>query len=55
MCRDTGCVNHKQYDHTKSSHYKKVGLDLDVEFGTGELEGSVNEDTVFVGGIEVDD
>lgn len=29
-CRDSGCVNHKQYDSSESSTYKKVGLTLDV-------------------------
>jgi hypothetical protein len=25
-----------------------------VEFGTGELKGEVNEDSVFIGGLQVD-
>lgn len=38
-CSDAGCVNHKQYDSSSSPNYKKNGLNLDVQFGTGELIG----------------
>jgi cathepsin D len=54
MCSDPGCNNHKKYDHRGQKNFKKIGLDLDVEFGTGELEGEINEDTVYMGGVEVD-
>ena len=30
-----------------------MGLELDVQFGTGELQGEINEDTVYFGGIEI--
>lgn len=53
-CTDVGCVNHKQYDGTKSSTYKHLGYDLDVEFGTGELIGEINADDVYVGGVKID-
>lgn len=53
-CEDVGCKNHKQYDGSLSDTYKHVGLNLDVEFGTGELQGEVNQDTVFMGPVQVD-
>ena len=53
-CHDVGCLNHKQYDGTKSSTYKHLGYDLDVEFGTGELIGEINADDVYVGGVKID-
>jgi cathepsin D len=37
QCKDDGCVNHKQYNGANSANYKKLGLELDVQFGTGEL------------------
>lgn len=37
QCVDEGCTNHKQYDNKKSKSFERVGLELDVEFGTGEL------------------
>lgn len=52
-CSDPGCKNHKQYDSSKSPTYESVGLDLDVQFGTGELIGEFAKDTVFFGDVEV--
>lgn len=53
-CHDVGCINHKQYDGSKSSTFKHLGYDLDVEFGTGELIGEINADDVYVGGVRID-
>ena len=52
-CHDRGCVAHKQYDSAKSKTYKKIGFDLDVQFGTGSLSGEFGSDTVYINGIEV--
>jgi cathepsin D len=52
-CADAGCKSHKQYNSRESESFKQVGFALDVMFGTGELSGEVNSDTVWVGGIEV--
>jgi cathepsin D len=52
-CNDPGCLNHKRYDSSNSPTYNRMGLELDVEFGTGELEGEINQDTVYFGGVEV--
>ncbi len=52
-CHDEGCLNHKQYDYTLSQNYKKIGFKLDVQFGTGQLSGVINEDSVYFGGVEV--
>ena len=52
-CQDQGCKDHKQYNSRDSKTFQKVGYSLDVMFGTGELSGEVNSDTVWVGGIEV--
>ena len=46
-------MNHKQYDGSKFSTHKDVGADLDVEFGTGELQGLINADDVYLGGVQV--
>lgn len=32
-----------------------MGLSLDVEFGTGALSGEINSDTVYFGGVPVED
>ena len=52
-CQDEGCLSHKQYDYTLSQKYKKIGFKLDVQFGTGQLSGVINEDSVFFGGVEI--
>lgn len=52
-CNDEGCLAHKQYDYSNSKKFKKVGFKLDVQFGTGQLSGMINEDSVFFGGVEV--
>lgn len=33
--------------------YKKLGYELEVEFGTGALKGEINEDTIFFGDVEI--
>lgn len=54
-CDDIGCKNHHQYNAKNSKNFKKLGFGLEVEFGTGGLTGEINEDTVFLGGISIED
>ena len=39
---------HDQYNHDKSSTYKKNGTKFAIEYGTGELSGFVSRDTITV-------
>ena len=41
------------YDHKASETFSKLGLELEVEFGTGSVEGVINQDTVSVGELQV--
>ena len=43
------------YNHQASGTFSEVGLELEVEFGTGSVEGVINQDTVSVGNIKVRD
>jgi cathepsin D len=52
-CSNEGCRQHKQYDAEASPTHQHIGYALDVMFGTGELNGEVNQDNVFVGDLEV--
>jgi len=52
-CNDAGCKNHKQCDGSKFKTYKEIGDDLDVQFGTGELQGLINADEVYLGNVQV--
>ncbi|CAG9320123.1 NAPSA_5 [Blepharisma stoltei] len=53
MCRDYSCQSHATYDHNKSLDYRELGYFINVEFGTGEIKGEINEDTVYIAGIEI--
>lgn len=50
-CEEEGCRRHKQYKHEESSTFLGLNQDLDVEFGSGELKGLVNADTVYLGEV----
>ncbi len=52
-CNDKGCLNHKQFDGSKSKTYFQGPQTLKVEFGTGKLSGKVAQDNFFLGNIEV--
>jgi saccharopepsin len=44
---------HSKYDHSASSTYKKNGSHFEIRYGSGELEGYVSQDTLFIGDLEV--
>lgn len=53
LCHDISCLNHVAYDHELSSDYVRFGRSIEVQFGTGGIEGEINLDTVFLGGIVI--
>ncbi|CAD8180988.1 unnamed protein product [Paramecium octaurelia] len=52
-CKNEGCKQHTQYKPSFRS--KHLGYALNVQFGTGDLNGEVNSDVVKLGEIEVED
>ena len=52
-CTDPGCLVHKAYDATKSSTHEKVGTRVEVEFGSGVIEGVFCKDTVKFGHLSI--
>jgi hypothetical protein len=52
-CNDPGCLVHKSYDATKSSTHEKVGTRVEVEFGSGLIEGVFCKDTVQFGHLTI--
>lgn len=50
---DEACQIHDQYNHDKSSTYKKNGTKFAIEYGTGELSGFVSRDTITIAGLKV--
>lgn len=48
----SGC-NHKKYDSTSSTSYKKNGSDFEIHYGSGSLSGFVSQETVTWGGVRI--
>ena len=55
LCDAPGCLNHKQYDSSLSKSFYSLGSDLEVQFGTGKLQGLVNGDNISIGDIMIKD
>ena len=53
-CGSIACYLHTKYNHDDSSSYKKNGSHFEIRYGSGELEGYVSQDTVFIGDIEIE-
>ena len=52
-CLDPGCLVHKSYDATKSLTHEKVGTRVEVEFGSGMIEGVFCKDNVQFGHLNI--
>ena len=53
-CRDPGCLIQKSFNGKISSTYKKLGTRVEVEFGSGKVEGVFCKDTVHFGPLNID-
>jgi len=55
MCPITNiaCHLHHRYNHSMSSTYQANGTAFSIEYGSGSLTGFLSEDTVNVGGLNV--
>lgn len=52
-CKDPGCLVHKSYDATLSATHEKVGTRVEVEFGSGLIEGVFCKDTIKIGQVSI--
>lgn len=55
LCPDLSCRTHPSFNRAKSSTWKKLGLHVQVAFGTGEIAGEINSDVFTLGNIKIND
>ena len=53
-CGSIACYLHSKYDHSESSTYKKNGSSFEIKYGSGELEGYVSQDTMYIGDLKIE-
>lgn len=53
LCKAKTCANHILYDRKKSTNFEKIGLEVEVTFGTGQVSGEINQDSLTLGDIVV--
>lgn len=53
LCESYVCLRHRRYDHDSSSTYKEVGYEIEVTFGTGQINGFISRDTFTLGSMKV--
>ncbi|KAJ1663661.1 aspartic proteinase precursor [Coemansia sp. RSA 1813] len=53
-CSSIACFFHTKYDHSQSSSYKANGTDFAIRYGSGSLEGYLSQDSLSVGGINIE-
>ncbi|KAG1474725.1 hypothetical protein G6F56_000176 [Rhizopus delemar] len=49
------CNSHRQYNAEKSSTYISNGTDFSITYSSGSVKGIISQDTLIVGGIQIDD
>jgi cathepsin D len=52
-CEDPGCLMQKSFNSQYSKNYKKIDERVEVEFGSGTIEGTFAKDDVKVGPITI--
>ena len=53
LCDSDACQLHACFDSSSSSSYKEVGYDVEVKFGTGNIEGFISQDTFSLGPLKI--
>jgi hypothetical protein len=54
-CKDPGCLIHKSFNGKLSKTYRKLGTRVEVEFGSGKVEGVFSRDSVYFGPLVIND
>ena len=53
LCRSISCRKTKSYNRQKSKKFRKIGLGVEVTFGTGMVSGEINSDMFNLGNITI--
>jgi hypothetical protein len=53
LCKAFACSSHISYSRGKSEKFQKLGLGVEVTFGTGTVSGEINEDQFVIGNLVV--
>jgi len=53
VCKTSGCLKHVPYDPSKSITHKTLQKRVEVEFGSGTIEGNFAYDTVRLGPVVI--
>jgi hypothetical protein len=54
-CKSEGCLIHRRFHPLNSKTYKKLPVEMSVQFGTGSIEGFLAKDTFTLGPVRVHD
>lgn len=52
-CTSEYCQNNEKYNESLSKTYRSLNIELEVEFGTGILEGSMSQDIISIGELQI--
>ena len=55
QCPSEGCLLHRRFHPRASKTYKKLPVEMSVQFGTGSIEGFLAQDTFTLGPVRVHD
>lgn len=53
-CKNKGCLMHKSFDSNKSKTYVKGEKRVEVEFGSGIINGVFCRDSISIGNVKID-
>ncbi len=54
LCKSITCVQNKfTYNRTNSSSYSSIGVDVEVTFGTGVIQGEINQDILMLSNMQI--
>lgn len=54
-CKAFACLTHPSYSSAKSRKFKKIGIDVQVTFGTGTIIGEINQDQFKLGNLVIEE